>query len=368
MGNNKDRQVKIDVPFLQDGTVMYVDSRIGTSHFYIEDVWEDLLERFRDIGYKFLFLPDLYDCLAPSLMNYMFPGREGYLFVENMYQHVQDLAGLDDKTGFLYKLDGKIFFRVIPESSEESIEAEIDDLIGFLRQARGFKKDAIRFRKAWPGTPVWDFSEGKCYSEPGPPPLEDIHPDLFEDDDVSICHECTLPFEEETAEEPDQRIQKIIKAWEKIEKEFGITIEDLDIILGYRVKLSRLNITTSGKIILSDWHGGEEVKMDDLTKALYFFYLRHPEGVALKELQTYDKEILDNYMAITGRDDMGVIRSSIDRLLDPYGNNLNVSISRIKKAFRDVVGDRIAKFYYVDGHYAGPRKVALDRDLVIWDH
>ena len=368
MGNNKDRQVKIDVPFLQEGTVMYVDSRIGTSHFYIEEVWEDLLERFRDIGYKFLFLPDLYDCLAPSLMNYMFPGREGYLFVENMYQHVQDLARLDDKTGFLYKLDGKIFFRVIPESPEESIEAEIDDLIGFLRQARGPKKDAIRFRKAWPGKPVWDFSEGKNFAPPGPPHPEYIHPDLSEEDDEPICYECTLPFEGDVAEEPDLRIQQIIKAWEKIEKAFGITIEDLDIILGYRVKLSRLNITTSGKIILSDWQGGKEVKMDDLTKALYFFYLRHPEGVALKELQTYDKEILDNYMAITGRDDMGVIRSSIDKLLDPYGNNLNVSISRIKKAFRDVVGDRIAKFYYVDGHYAGPRKVALDRDLVIWDH
>ena len=73
-------------------------------------------------------------------------------------------------------------------------------------------------------------------------------------------------------------------------------------------------------------------------------------------------------MSITGRDDVRVIRKSLHNHLDPFGNSLNVSISRIKKAFKDIVGDRIAKFYYVDGRYNEPRKVALDRDYVIWDH
>lgn len=56
---NEDKRVKIPAPFLQDETILYVDSRIGTSHLYIEDHLEELISRFEDIGYKFLFLPEL---------------------------------------------------------------------------------------------------------------------------------------------------------------------------------------------------------------------------------------------------------------------------------------------------------------------
>ena len=108
--------------------------------------------------------------------------------------------------------------------------------------------------------------------------------------------------------------------------------------------------------------------MDDLTKAIYYYYLRHPEGATLKELHEHQDEILKYYSGITGRDDMDGIRKSIENLLDPYANNLNVSMSRIKKAFRDVVGDRVARFYYIEGRSGEPRKILLDRDLVIWEH
>ena len=170
-------------------------------------------------------------------------------------------------------------------------------------------------------------------------------------------------------EEPlDPRVRSILLAWEQIEEEFGITIEELEILLGYRVKLSRLSISKTGKIVLADWgEGGVEVRMDDLTKAIYFFYLRHPEGVALKELLSHENEILRLYLSITGRDKAEAIRKSVENLLDPFGNNLNVSISRIKKAFKDIVGERIARFYYVDGSAGLPRSIALDRDLVLWN-
>ncbi len=73
-------------------------------------------------------------------------------------------------------------------------------------------------------------------------------------------------------------------------------------------------------------------------------------------------------MSITGRDNPEQIRNSLHNHLNPYGNSINVSISRIKKAFKDIVGDRIAKFYYVDGRYGEIRKIALDRDLVLWEY
>lgn len=364
MRGNKDKRIKLPTSFLKDRTVMYIDSRTGASHLHIKSVRTNLLVRLRDFGYTFIYLPDLADNLEPSLLGYMFPGGQSSLFVEEMYQRIQELAGLEGKAGFLYKLKGKTYFRVISESADEIIDSEIDDLIDFLSEQAGRKGNVHFSKKARCRRESIDFGEDICFEPEGSPhDIEEYRSEPY----YSGADAVRYPIDD-SDESLDERTKRIILAWEKIEQEFGITIEDLDIILGYRVKLSRLTITTAGKVILSDWAGGTEVKMDDLTKALYFFYLRHPEGVALKELQTYEREILHYYMTITGRDDPQVIRNSVQNLLDPYSNNLNVCMSRIKKAFKDIVGDRIAKFYYVDGRYAGPRKIALDRDYVIWEN
>ena len=108
--------------------------------------------------------------------------------------------------------------------------------------------------------------------------------------------------------------------------------------------------------------------MDDLTKALYFYYLKHINGARLRDMHEHEDEVLHIYSGITGRDDVEGIRNSVRNLLDPFGNSLNVSTSRIKKAFKDIVGDRIARFYYIYGPSGGIRKIELDRDLVIWEH
>lgn len=370
MQYNEDKRIKINVPFLQDRIVLYIGSSIGTSHFYIEDHQDDILSKFKRAGYKFLFLPSLCSRLSHELIHYLYPGNKDILFVEDIYQRIQDLADLHDRTGFLYKLDGQTYFREIPETPYDGIEAAVEDLVDFLNEQQEKERgrfrmgndSGVRFRIMSTEDSIMSTEDSMVSTEE---PFASIEGSVVYLEEPLVSTKKYLA----SLEEPlDPKTQRIIEAWEKIEREFGITIDDLDIILGYRVKLSHLHITTSGKIILADLNGGKEVKMDDLTKALYFFYLRHPEGVALKELQTYENEILHHYMTITGRDDPKVIKNSIDTLLNPFSNNLNVSLSRIKKAFKDVVGDRVAKFYYVDGRYAEPRKVAIDRDLVIWDH
>lgn len=365
MQNNEDKRIKINVPFLQDSIVLYIGSSIGTSHFYIEDHQDDILSKFKRAGYKFLFLPSLCSRLSHELIHYLYPGNKDILFVEDMYQRIQDLADLNDRTGFLYKLDGQTYFREIPEAPYDEIEAAVEDLVDFLNEQQEKERGRIRFRMGNDSGVRFRIMSTEDSIMSTEEPFASIEGSVVYLEEPLESTEKYLACPEEPL---DPKTQRIIEAWEKIEREFGITIDDLDIILGYRVKLSHLHITTSGKIILADLNGGKEVKMDDLTKALYFFYLRHPEGVALKELQTYENEILHHYMTITGRDDPKVIKNSIDTLLNPFSNNLNVSLSRIKKAFKDVVGDRVAKFYYVDGRYAEPRKVAIDRDLVIWDH
>lgn len=53
-------------------------------------------------------------------------------------------------------------------------------------------------------------------------------------------------------------------------------------------------------------------------------------------------------------------------LCDPLNNSINEKVSKVKKAFRDAVDDRVARFYYIDGKKGTAKRIALDRDFVLW--
>ena len=164
--------------------------------------------------------------------------------------------------------------------------------------------------------------------------------------------------------EPDEKTKAILAEIEALQRKYGVTIEEVEIALAHKVKLSRLHITGKNEILLEDFDR-KEVKMDTLTKAVFFLYLLHPEGIRYKELSDYQQELEEIYSSITGREDLGSIRKSVADLCDPLNNSINEKVSKVKKAFRDVVNDRVAKFYYIDGEKGTAKRIALDRDYVI---
>jgi len=129
--------------------------------------------------------------------------------------------------------------------------------------------------------------------------------------------------------------------------------------------LSRIRINKYGKIILEDYD--EEVEMDPKTKALYFLYLRHPEGIVIKESPQYEEEALDLYQSISKRDDVVANISTIKNLLDPYKEDVHVCLSIIKHAFLQKMSKLNARNYYVDGQKAERKNILLDRNMVIWE-
>ena len=165
----------------------------------------------------------------------------------------------------------------------------------------------------------------------------------------------------------DPKTKALLDEIEAIKVKYGITIEELEAVLSYRVKLSHLRITRHKEIILDDFDH-RKVKMDALTKSIFLLYLKHPEGIRYKELCDYRSELEEIYLSISGRSDMDSIRKSIDDLTDPItSNSINEKVSRAKKAFREVVDVRIARFYYIDGRQGAAKRIALDRSLVIWE-
>ncbi len=76
-----------------------------------------------------------------------------------------------------------------------------------------------------------------------------------------------------------------------------------------------------------------EVEMHPLSKVLYILFLRHSEGIILKELVDYKEELLSIYKEVSSQCN----EQSIDNLVDPTKNSTNEKISRIRSDFRKVL-------------------------------
>ena len=110
--------------------------------------------------------------------------------------------------------------------------------------------------------------------------------------------------------------------------------------------------------------GDLELNFNPKERAIYMFFLKHPEGVRLSELQDFEDEILSYYVRFTGIDSHEVIQESVKRLLDPLDNNMNEVISRIKSKLEKAVGHKLIHHYVIDGPRGEKKRISLDREYV----
>lgn len=133
-----------------------------------------------------------------------------------------------------------------------------------------------------------------------------------------------------------------------------------------KAQLSRLIITKDYQILLPDYND-IEVKMEPLVKAVYLLFLKHPEGILFKGLTDYREEMLDIYKKLKP---MGLNKRtilSIEDVTNPLLNSINEKCARIRSAFVKEFDESLAKNYFVTGERGEAKKIALPRDLVIWE-
>ena len=133
-----------------------------------------------------------------------------------------------------------------------------------------------------------------------------------------------------------------------------------------KAQLSRLVITKDDRILLPDYND-IEVKMEPLVKAVYLLFLKHPEGIIFKELADYREELLNIYNKLKP---MGLNKrtiQSIEDVTNPLLNSINEKCARIRSAFVKEFDESLAKNYFVTGERGEAKKIALPRDLVIWE-
>ena len=129
--------------------------------------------------------------------------------------------------------------------------------------------------------------------------------------------------------------------------------------------LSRMEIRNN-RIFLPDYND-MEIKMTPMVKAVYFLFLRHPEGIVFKNLPDYRNELRAIYSSLCRFDDKEKIEKSIMDVTDPMKNTINENTSRIRKAFVELFDEKLAINYFVVGKKGEAKRITLPQHLITWE-
>ena len=164
--------------------------------------------------------------------------------------------------------------------------------------------------------------------------------------------------------EGEPKVRKMLELAREL-FELGFSLNELNSLLGLvKVQPVPIEVSLYGKINLVIGDTRKEITMTPMSKALYILYLKHPEGIRLKELSDYKKEIAQIYSRIARYDNPNTIEESIDNLLNPLRNTANENICRIKSAFFRHLDPSEAEPYLIIGPQGEKKAIKLDRSLV----
>lgn len=158
-------------------------------------------------------------------------------------------------------------------------------------------------------------------------------------------------------EEVKEKIQKL--------KEYGMSEKEITSLLHTEEPLLKLTISKSYRIFLGD--NRVEVHMEPLVKAVYLLFLSHPEGIVFKDLPDYRRELTKIYSEVRPWGLSERALHSIEDVTNPLLNSINEKCARIRKAFINVMDNKAAEPYIIKGMRGGIKKIALPRDLVVWE-
>ena len=128
--------------------------------------------------------------------------------------------------------------------------------------------------------------------------------------------------------------------------------------------VSTLEINEQNKIWLPYFK--KEVEMSHLTKSIYFLFLKYPEGISLKELQGYKKELFEIYKAVSNQLNHDKMVKSVEDVLDLETKSIYTHLSRIKSSYYKIMDQSYAYNYIVSGSGEQNRKVLLSPKSVHW--
>ena len=341
----------LDLPFTPDvHDVIYVENEYDpVINRYIQEHYEELQQRFLAKKVTLNYLPKLCNQDVPKeVLQYMFPHlREDFSFVN-------DSISLETLKEHL--LSGAI---------------EGPALIHFVQmEAENPSNYYYTYRPLFADSPISLYEQFDRYLQPitlsyrgedrtsfnalsKPQSEDDVADHYFNDDSDNIL------FADKSIGDLTEEIRKRIIELRKR----GVQLHLLHELVEEQPTLSRMVIDKDFRIILPDYND-MEITMSPLPKAVYLLFLRHPKGIAFKQLHDYYAELLDIYKHISNRVIESNIESSIRDITDPTKNSINEKCARIREAFLKQFDTVYAQHYYITGKKGEPKRIILPRELV----
>jgi len=318
-----------DLPFEPNyKQIIYIETVSNPNiNKYIQEHYDTIKDSFEYKGFSFFYLSNFdVKIKEDSFLNYNFPDitftKKQLSTIKLNYSDLFSYLSTDSGiTNGLIRYEGKedsTFCFSFYELTETELQKQFDDYI--------LKNNSERF----------------LFQRCGPE-KNDIAADFYFD-----MHSKVL------IDEIQERIAQL--------RIMGIEELFLKSLLEHKPKLSKMLITKDFRIILPDYN--KEIFMHPLPKAVYFLFLKHPNGILFKELTDYKNELLSIYKKITARNEMNDVMVSINDITDPTKNAINEKCSRIRGAFVKEFNPSLAQPYLITGKRGEPKKIELDRKLV----
>lgn len=192
------------------------------------------------------------------------------------------------------------------------------------------------------------------------------YPDNVGDDKIVVRYMAVKPKSPKDNADFDFNVHRLSKEiQQRIEqlRHLGIGEAFILSLLAPPRQPSPLVITPDFKLLLPEYDN-MEIHLAPMSKALYFLFLRHPEGILLKHLCDHRTELADLYMLLSNRENLDKMNQSINDLVDSTKNSVNEKCSRIKEAFLLQFEESVARQYYITGSASDPKGILLPRHLV----
>ncbi|MBR5159810.1 MAG: hypothetical protein IKW84_09565 [Bacteroidaceae bacterium] len=112
---------------------------------------------------------------------------------------------------------------------------------------------------------------------------------------------------------------------------------------------------------------GQILNLRPLVKTLFILFLKHPEGILLKQRDAFRAELEEIYGMISPNTDRDDVKARVARLVDLEDNSFSEKASVLNARLKELLPDEIAGEYQISGYNGCPRKIRLNPLLVHWE-
>lgn len=358
---------------IPDNYVIYFEREQNKElNIYIKENHNEIKAKFQAIGLNFIFPPfiKVSKIYVEEIISYFYP-QFNYYHIPSLASKLYSEKVLENAMINIVADFDKIFDKDIRVPSK----VDSDDLLNLINYKGSIKSGLLFFNMRIGAIGVSDFfytNSNQNYEFFFEEALFYLKPE-----ECDYMLGSFLPAEELT-EQLDDDTKELVKDIEnklaelKDNGQLLFLIPILKDILNKQSEkidfksISKMEINYQNKILLPYFK--KEVELSHLTKSVYFLFLKHPEGINLKELGNYKKELLTIYTSVSNQLDYDKMAKSIDDVINIETKAIYTHLSRIKSAFYKIMDASFAQYYIVSGSGEEERKVLFNTSSITWNN